>query len=61
MQTTPKDSPPRASAAQTRRLLTKFFRGQGMASAEVERLVGSVYADMLAAKKQNPRSAAPKT
>ena len=56
-----KDTAPRASAAQTRRLLTKFFRGQGMSNAEVERLVGSAYADMLAAKKQNPRPAAPKT
>lgn len=51
----------RASAAQTRYLLTKFFRQQGMPSAEIERLVGSAYDDMLAAKKQNPRPAAPKT
>lgn len=52
---------PRSSARQTRYLLTKCFRQQGMPSAEIERLVGSAYDDMLAAKKQNPRAAAPKT
>ena len=55
-----KDQTP-SSARQTRYLLTKFFRQQGMPSAEIERLVGSAYNDMLAAKKQNPRAAAPKT
>lgn len=51
----------RGSAQQTRYLLTKFFRQQGVPSAEIERLVRAAYADMLAAKKQNPRAAAPKT
>lgn len=57
----PKDDAPRASVRRTRYLLTKFFRQQGMPSAEIERLVSSAYDNMLAAKKQNPRPAAPKT
>lgn len=52
---------PRASARRTRYLLTKFFRQQGMPSAEIDRLVGNTYAYMLTVKKQNPRSAVPKT
>jgi len=56
-----KDTARRASAAQTRRLLTKFFRGQGIPDAKFQHLVDGLYDGMVAANKKNPRPAAPKT
>jgi hypothetical protein len=57
----PKDDSPRGSARQTRYLLTKFFRGQGLPDAKFQHVVDGLYDGMVAANKKNPRPAPPKT